>query len=170
MAGDANIPHGRIAFISLCAVVGALAAYFGQPLVHNNSDAILILITVMTVFAGFLVAIIAILGDPAMLPRGSWREAEGERETVYGSVITHTWLFRLYLTAIAMLFVGVLMEKTPDCGITGAVKVWIEWVYVFLGAFSFTLTLALPGILARLQVARVDAEIRRRREVAGLKD
>jgi len=98
----------RIGFILLCALVAAAAAYFGQPLAHDNSDAILIIITVLTVFAGFLVAIIAILGDPAMLPGGSWRAAEGSRGQVYARVVTHTWLFRLYLLAIALLFADVI--------------------------------------------------------------
>jgi hypothetical protein len=161
---------GRIAFIVTCALVSGGAAYFGQPLVHGNSDAILVIITVLTIFAGFLVAIIAVLGDPAMLPGGSWRVVEGRRGGVYRSVVTHTWLFRLYLVAIALLFAGVLVEKLGDCSSTITLKTWVERGYLFFGVLSFTLTLALPSMLADLQMARVDAELRDRRQKAGLPD
>jgi len=93
----------------LCITFSAAAAFYGQPLVHGNTDAITIIITVMTVFAGFLVAIIAILGDPAMMPAGSWRAAENSHQIVHGRVATYTWLFQLYLIAIAFLFLGALL-------------------------------------------------------------
>src|SRR5579872_5228678 len=160
----------RVGFLLVCLSTAILAAYFGQPLAHNNPDVVLILVTVMTVFAGFLVAIIAVLGDPEMISGGSWRTAEGERGAVYANVVTHKWLFRLYLLAIALLFAGVLMEKLPSCGRAELFRVWIERAYLFFGVFAFSLTVGLPGTLARLQIARVDAEVERRRRDAGLKD
>jgi hypothetical protein len=160
----------RLLFILLCALVGGFVSYFGQPLVSGNSDAILVIITVMTVFAGFLVAIIAILGDPAMIPEGSWRTAENKWESVYASVTTHTWIFRLYLVAIALLFAGVLLEKAPIGAVSCVWKLWIERAYLFFGVFSFCLTMALPGMLARLQLQRVSAEVDRRRRETGLKN
>src|ERR1039457_6885186 len=75
--------------ILLCAALSAVAAYYGQPLVRENPEATLVLATVMTVFAGFLVAIIAVLGDPAMIPRGSWRVAEMRHDNLEASVIRH---------------------------------------------------------------------------------
>lgn len=158
----------RIIFIITCVTISLISTYFGQPLLNNG--AIIILITVMTVFAGFLVAIVAILGDPAMLPGGSWRAAESRREKLFNSITTHTWIFRLYLLSIALLFWGALMEKAPDGLTVRAVKPWIERLYLFFGIFSFCLTLALPGMLAKLQLARVDAEISRRRKEAGFAD
>lgn len=41
----------RSILIVLCVPASALAAYYGQPLVGHNSDAIVVLTTVMTVFA-----------------------------------------------------------------------------------------------------------------------
>jgi hypothetical protein len=66
---------------------------------HNNSDAVLVIVTVMTVFAGFVVAIIAVLGDPALLPAGTWRAAESEHDKSIDAILTHAWLFRAYLVA-----------------------------------------------------------------------
>ena len=77
----------RALYIILCFVVGAICAWLGAPLIYENGDAINILVTVYTVLAGFLVAIIAILGDPVLIPSGDWREAENNREIILARLI-----------------------------------------------------------------------------------
>lgn len=159
----------RTMFILFCAVVSAVAAYFGHPLVHENSDATIVMVTVMTVFAGFLVAIITILGDPAMIPKGSWRIAESRHAALERVIIRHTSLFYVYLAAIGLLFAGVLIDKEPDAVVSPNVKLWVESLYLFFGSFSFLLTLSLPRILGKIQLARSEAEIEVRRTEEGIK-
>jgi hypothetical protein len=121
-------------------------------------------------FAGFLVAIITILGDPAMIPEGSWRAAEVRRDNLEKRLASHIWLFVFYLVAIGLLFVGVLAEKAPDSVVPHDWKLWIERLYLFFATTSFLLTFGLPRALWKYQLARMDAEIERRRKKDGLKD
>lgn len=158
----------RLLIFLACVSFAAAAAYYGEPLVRHNTDAILILTTVFTVFAGFLVAIIVILGDPAMVPDGSWRVAETRREGVEGQLIKHVWLFVAYLLAIGFLFAGVLIREAPL--VPEVIKVWIDRTYLFLGVLSFLMTFGLAKSMVALQLARYDTEIKRRRHLAGLKD
>ncbi len=123
----------------------------------------------MTVFAGFLVAIIAVLGDPGALPKGSWRGVESRRPRLVSSVIRHASLFYVYLVAIALLFIGVLVSKEPCSVVPLWVKIWVERAYLFFGVFSFLLTLGLPKSLADIQIARTDAENEERRRAAGMR-
>jgi lysylphosphatidylglycerol synthetase-like protein (DUF2156 family) len=116
----------RPIFILLCMIGGAIGARYSQPYIDPNSEAVLIVITVFTVFAGFLVAIIAILGDPALLPEGSWRAAEVRRDAVERRLIWHSWLFTAYLVTIALLFVGVVLEKAPLAPNHLWIKEWVE--------------------------------------------
>lgn len=160
----------RAFLIGLCLVGAGVGAYLGEPYVHENPDAVLIIITVTTVFAGFLVAIIAVLGDPALIPDGSWRAAEMRRDRVEKRLITHVWLFTFYLITIGLLFVGVLLNKTPNSVVTMTWKVWIERAYLFFGIASFLFTFGLPAALWKIQLARFDAEIERRRKRDGIKD
>ena len=155
-------------FIFSCLVCGGIAAYYGQPLAHDNSDSLLIIITVMTVFAGFLVAIITILGDPGMIPAGSWRVAELRRDNIESRLITHIWLFVWYLISIGFLFAGALLNKAPDAIVSMAWKIWIERSYLFFGVSAFLLTFGLPIALLRFQLGRIDAEIERRRREAKI--
>ena len=158
----------RVLLILGCCFIGGAAAYYGQPLAHENSDAILIIITVMAVFAGFLVAIVTILGDPAMIPDGTWRIAEGRRENIEAKLITHIWLFVFYLIAIGLLFVGALLNKAPEAMVSAEWKMWIERLYLFFGVTSFLFTFGLPYSLLKFQIARIDSEIERRRGKDGI--
>lgn len=156
-------------FLVSCLVLSGVAAYFGHPLVRDNSDAITVLATVLTVFAGFLVAIIAILGDPAMIPGKSWREAQGRRPNLEAMVIRHVWLFYVYLIAIGLLFAGILIQKEPDAVVSPLIKGCLGSAYLFFGVLSFLLTLALPPTLGKIQLARNLAEIEARRNAAGIR-
>lgn len=155
----------RSAFILLSLAAAALVACYGQPYIRTNSEAVTVIITVITVFAGFLIAIIAVIGDPALIPTGSWRVAENRREVMESKLYWHFWLFVLYLITIALLFVGVLVkaETSLDWLIT-----WIERAFLFVGVFSFLLSFALPWSVVDLQRGRIEAEIERRRRDAGI--
>src|SRR5579883_348104 len=158
----------RALLISACFIIGALAAYYGQPFMAGNPDAILVIITVMTVFAGFLVAIIAIVGDPSLIPEGSWRTAENRRENIVSRLIAYLWLFVWYLITIGLLFVGVLLNKAES--VPHQWREWIERAYLFFGVSSFLFTFGLPRALWKIQMARIEAEIQRRRKAVGIKD
>src|SRR5260221_7629059 len=99
----------RISYGIVCVVIGAASAYYAQPYVGHNADVVLIVVTVFTVFAGFLTAIITIIGDPAAIRDGSWRIAEVGRTTVQHRLVSHIGLFVLYLVTIGLLFVGVIL-------------------------------------------------------------
>jgi hypothetical protein len=152
-------------FIIVSAGCAGAAAYYAQPYVHD-SDVVLVLVTVFTVFAGFLIAIITILGDPALIPDGSWRVVELRRGNIEKRLHTHVYLFMLYLITIGLLFSGLILHKALEEG--SCVNLWIERSYLFFGVFSFLLSFGLPISLMKLQKARVDAETERRRRAAGI--
>ena len=158
----------KILFLLLCIIGGGVSAYYGQPYVGGNVDATLIIITVLTIFAGFLVAIITVVGDPSLIPDGTWRTAEVRRENIEGQLIRHAWLFVLYLLGIAFLFIGSIIHKSPN--VPEDVKIWIERLYLFLGATSFLLTFGLPWSILKLQLKRLDTEIDRRKEAGKGKE
>lgn len=144
------------------------ASYYGEQYVKGSSDAILILVTVITVFAGFLVAIITVLGDPSLIPPGSWRIVENRRESIEAELIRHTWLFIFYLVSIGVLFVGAVAKGAPT--VPDVIKIWLTRAYLFFGIASFLFTFGLASSLLRYQMARYDAELHRRRQEVGIKD
>ncbi|TIT67766.1 MAG: hypothetical protein E5W90_07790 [Mesorhizobium sp.] len=160
----------RALFIIGSFIVGILVSRSWGEYVVGNESAIGIFVTVYTVLAGFLVAVITVLGDPSLLPSGSWRSAEGHRQAIENRLIRHTWLFVLYLVTIGVIFVGALLSKAPNTVISDDTKSIIAHVHLALGVTAFLLTLGMPKMLMDIQRKRVDAEIDRRRSEAGIKD
>ena len=153
-----GIDWGRVALVATSVLVAFPAAYFGQPLIHNNSDAINIIVTVFSILAGFLIAIIAIVGDPVLLPPGTWRAAEQERGKLTRRLVRHKWLFLLYLITLGLIFVAVLLKST-----NATVSLWLERAFLFFAACSFFLSMILPGSLMKVQRERIDAVIEHRK-------
>lgn len=160
----------RIILLIGCVLLALFCAHIGAPYVYANGDAVNILITVFTVLAGFLMAIIAVLGDPIFLSPGSWRIAEQERENIDRRLIRYSWLFGLYLVTIAVIFVGVLVKDAPRTETLDAARLWIAKVYLFLGSTAFFISLSLPSTLLDMQRARIDKEIEHRRKTDGIND
>jgi hypothetical protein len=158
----------QIIFALFCVAVGALGSFYAQPYVQKNGDLILIFVTVFTVFAGFLIAIIALVGDPILIPEGSWRIAELGRDKMDSLLFWHTALFTLYLITVGLLFVGVVLERALDE--YNYWRIWVERGYLFIGITSFLFTFALPRTLMALQRARYDAETERRRRAVLIPD
>ena len=157
----------RLAGLLFCVICGTVGAYYAQPYAGHNSDVVLIIVTVFTVFAGFLIAIVTIIGDPIMIHEGSWRTAEMGHNTMKTRLFSHILLFVLYLITIGILFVGVILNKAFDKSPSIARDI-IEWIYLFLGITSFLLTFALPLSLWNMQKARYEAEVEKRRRDAGI--
>jgi hypothetical protein len=153
-----KIDWTRIRFASFAAALAGCVAYLGQPYIHDNSQAIDVMVTVFSVLAGFLIAIIAIVGDPALLPPGTWRAAEKERSQVTRRLVRHKWLFVTYLLTLGVIFISLLVQKQFP-----AFALWLERIFLFFGAFAFLLSLQLPSALMRAQMDRIDMVIEHRK-------
>ncbi len=152
----------RIGLIALAAVV----AWQAQPLIVGNVAAINLLVTMFTVLAGFLIAIIAVVGDPMRLPPGSWRAAEQDRERIRLRLNDHKWVFVTYLVTLLLIFAALLLEGASDqWPRMGAA---LEHLFLFFGTYAFGVSFSLPWALTRVQQERVDAEIERRRDAENV--
>lgn len=150
----------RVALVAVAIGIAAPLSYCGQPLIHDNDQAINVIVTVFSVLAGFLIAIIAVVGDPVTLPPGTWRAAEMERQKLDDRLTRHKWLFICYLLTLGFIFSALLIARYDL-----VFAVWLERGFLFLGSFSFLLSLGLPSALMRAQKERIDAVIEHRRSL-----
>lgn len=160
-----TIDFRKVSLVILALTLACPASYLAQPLVHGNEQAINVIITVFSVLAGFLVAIIAIVGDPVLLPPGTWRAAEMERGKLNRRLIRHKWLFTLYLVTLGFVFFALLLKDENPL-----IVLWIERAFLFFGVFAFILSLALPRSLINVQRERIDAVIEHRRSLDKSKE
>ncbi|MEE4249776.1 MAG: hypothetical protein V2I38_04245 [Alcanivoracaceae bacterium] len=143
-----------------------------QPLLAENNRVVDILVTVFSILAGFLVAIIVIVGDTILFIPGSWRKAELEREAVLLRLRRHEFMFVLYLMTLAIILAASLTPPgAVEIPVVGSVNflVLFEHCYLFLGILAFVLSFKLPSALIKLQKERIDAHIEYLRKEEGIK-
>lgn len=146
-------------------LIGACGAYVVQPLAHGNDDVINIIATIFSILAGFLVAIITLVGDPSSLPKGSWRIAQLASKRTKRRLVRNYWLFMCYLVALVLTLATLLIGK-----LGGTVLLVFEYLYLFFAIVGFLFSFFLPAHLMKMQKERIEYEIQARRAEAGIKD
>lgn len=150
--------YRRLVFIALALAAGIGAGYFGQPFVHGKEKAIDVIITVFSILAGFLVAIMGLLGDGSLLLPGSWRVTEMQRKALKRRMARQQWLFYIYMLTLLAVFFSTLIDDD-----LAALKEWVERIYLGAAVTAFILSFGLPISLAGIQLDRVEAVIATRR-------
>lgn len=154
----------RTIFIGFALVVGMIAGFFGQPFIHGNERAISVIVNVFSILAGFLVAIMTIMGDPTGFVTRNWRFAETARPAIYSKLLRQKYLFILYLLVLTLIMVQSLFEKRFPY-VAGI----MEQIYFGAAVSAFILSLGLPSALMKIQMDRHDEMIERKRKDAGIK-
>lgn len=141
----------RTVVLLLMAAVSIVAGYFAQPLVAGNQAVISIVVTVFSILAGFLVAVITLLGDP----RGEgWKALQLGKRELEARLRRHRFLFYLYLATLGLALATLLVP--PEYV---SVKVWFERFFVGFTVFVFLASFSLPSALSRLQMEKYVAEL-----------
>ena len=159
------IDRKRILLFVFAAACGIGAAIYGQPFIHNNDRAINVIVTAFSILAGFLVALMTLVGDPSVFGGRSWRHAENARKVVFNKLARQKWMFVLYLATLLLILASSLLEKAlPN------VTIWLERVYLCTAVMAFILSFALPSALMKIQLARHDEMIKAKRKSVGIED
>jgi arginine exporter protein ArgO len=142
----------RILFLFMCFTVSLCVAYWGQPLISGNESAINTVVTIFSILAGFLIAVISLMVEPFM--RGVKTEAEISiiKDVVYRKLLRQCIIFYMYLITLGF---AIVMFLIPENFIT--VQIWLQRGFLFLATAVFVLSFSLPGSLIRLQLERLES-------------
>jgi hypothetical protein len=157
---DRRVPRiawTRICLFAVAIVSGLAAARYGQPYIHDNDRALNVIVTTFSILAGFLVAIMTIVGDPAAFSRRSWQVHELMRPAIYNNLLRQRWLFVLYLATLSAIFAEALIPKESP------LIPWLERLYLGMAVAAFVISFGLPNALLRIQMARYDEAMESRR-------
>jgi hypothetical protein len=160
-----GIAWRRISFFAIAVAAGVLGAAYGQCLIHGNDLAINVIVTVFSILAGFLIAIMTIMGDPGIFGSRSWRANEKNRRKIFNQLVRQKWMFYLYLITLGLIFTASLIET-----ILPNVLIWVERIYLGTAITAFILSLGLPSALMNIQLARQDDLIREKRKDCGIEE
>lgn len=143
------------------------AGWYGQPLIHENSDAVGVIVNVFSILAGFLVTIITILGDPGVFRGRTWRSEQVKRSNMFRRLTRHKYLFKSYLVVLLLIFVTTLVtDKNPD----SLAAIWLERTFLAIACFAFIMSMMLPRRLMDIQLSRFDEMVEARKNPNSDKD
>lgn len=158
--------HWRhLLFVALSFLAGIAVATCGYSLLQEKKEATGIIVTVFSILAGFLIAIMTLLGDQSVLP-GSWRIAENKQKSIRAKLVQQKWLFYLYLITLSIIFVATIIGKSKWPTLTE----YLERIYFGLATAAFLVSFRLPAILMDVQLDRVEAVIGARKGQASKLD
>lgn len=159
----------RLTWAALAVVCGLLSAFYVQPLIHDNPDANNLMVTVFTVFAGVVMALITAVGDPALMPGVNWRSAENSIGRANSQLIVQAALFFVYLVVIFLFLTCYVLKGMHFHPLVSRIEKRIEAVYCFFSAASFIVSFTLPLAMLKVQRRRLAMEVERRRREAGIR-
>lgn len=145
----------RIVFYIMSFLLGGIVATYACPLISGNPDALNIISTIFSVLAGFLLAILTFISDPAILQGKSKQYLSVHKVEVSRVILRHSILFYMYLLTLALVFTISLMSSIKDESFKETL-VYIEQTMLFFATSSFVLSLGLPQVLVDIQSRRLE--------------
>lgn len=142
-------------FILLTGVAVSLCAgYFLQPMISGNKEAINTIVTIFSILAGFLIAVITFIADPVIKGANGWQDLQLKKRNVRNKIFRHRLLFYFYLISLGLALAMFLLPSTFI-----KTTIWLERGFLTVSTFVFLASFKLPGSLMDLQMARYDAEL-----------
>jgi hypothetical protein len=153
-AKSGNQDWWRIGKITVAIVVSCAVAYFFQPMVAHNTNAVNTVVTIFSILAGFLIAVITLIAEPTLKQAKNWQELQLMKKTVQRKLYRHKLLFYLYLITLGMALGTFLVPNAQ-----AELRLYLETGFLFLTTFVFLASFDLPGSLMKIQMDRYEAEM-----------
>lgn len=154
VAKSPNRDWWRLGKLSGAIIVSGAIGYIFQPMISKNTDAVNTVVTIFSILAGFLIAVITLIAEPTLKKAKSWQELQLMKKTVQRKLFRQKLLFFLYLITLGVALSTFLV---PDEH--AELRRWLETVFLGLATFVFLASFDLPGSLMKIQMERYEAEM-----------
>nr|WP_318272566.1 hypothetical protein [Paracoccus saliphilus] len=154
MSGAGNTDWVRLVKLIGAVAVSLYVGYRFQPAVADNKDAVNTVVTIFSILAGFLIAVITFVAEPILKQATDWNELQKMKDTVRRKLFRQKILFFLYLLTLGL---ALAMYLTPKEMVD--VLRWLQMAFLSLATFVFLASFSLPGSLTRIQMERYDAAL-----------
>ena len=154
-----RISKRKVAMEVVSVVIAVLAGWLLQPWYHCSDDATSVLVTVFSILAGFLAAVMAIVANDRVMRGRNWRQDTFYLAQIKRELLRHSVTFYVYLAVLVLAFLTSISSTWPLW-----VQQWTEHCLLFFATLGIFHSFQLPKILSRKHVTAMEKEIRRRRE------
>lgn len=148
----------RGCYILSCLLVAIFVGWKWGHLLMMSEGVLGNIVSVFSILAGVLVAVISIIGDPSMLIPGNWRVGYEHAKDVQKRIGQFSHLFALYIITLIILLVAIVVK---DAELNE-----LEIIFPILtGLVTFGLLVSVPlsYSLMGIQKDRMQQENKRRR-------
>lgn len=154
VAKSGNLDWWRLGKLAGTIVVSGAVGYLFQPMVAHNTNAVNTVVTIFSILAGFLIAVITLIAEPTLKQAKNWQELQLMKKTVQRKLFRQKLLFFLYLTTLGVALGTFLVPDTY-----AELRRWLETIFLGLATFVFLASFELPGSLMKIQMERYEAEM-----------
>jgi hypothetical protein len=147
----------RWIYIGLSVLISIVIGYCFGGALRASLTALSGIISVFSILAGVLVAVISIIGDPSMLLTGNWRLGYVHAQEIQTRIARYAILILLYVIILIGVLLAIIVQENKIVG--------HQWIFSLVGvltALGLLLSLPLPFDLMSIQKERMKEEIRRR--------
>ena len=123
------------------------------------------IISVFSILAGVLVAVISIIGDPSMLLSGNWRIGYEHAKDIQKKIGNYANLIAIYVLVLIGVLIAIILKDNDAQGFK-----WFYAALLGLTTWGLLLSLPLPYSLMAIQKERMEEEIKRRKSPQKCKE
>ena len=126
-----------------------------QPLLTDK--ALDVLVNIYSIFAGFLIGVIALIGAPNSIPSGSWQIAESSAKNIFRKLNSTKSLLYIYLITLFAIFLYKLIVVPSALELINSLplgttllshihllKIYAERFILFLSFIAFSYSFTFP--------------------------
>ncbi len=139
------------------AFIMSLPGWCAGSYLSTSPTSVGYLVTVFSILAASLFAVISIVGDPSMLLSGNRRVAWRSARSLQRRLQTYNHLFTSYLMTLGLVIVASFLKDAKS-----DLTIYVFSLVGVLSLFCFLCSLTVPYSLARLQRSRMEGEIKDR--------
>lgn len=150
----------KVILLIACLILAMGFAWYFQPKYHGNGNAMTVLVTVFSILAGFLIAVMAIVANDRALRGRTWKQDVYYLEKIKRDLVGHKFLFYIYLAVLVLAFLAEL-----NLGWPALTQKTVEIILLFLSCLAMLLSFSLPGRLTKQHIEDLEKTIKDRREI-----
>jgi len=158
-----RMDRARVLRFVVALGVSAAAGWYGQPFLHGNPIAHLVLALLLALLAGIAVATLLTLWHPPACPGKTWRSTAVLLRNLELRLTRRAWLCILCFASLGLVIVSSLLgEQSAE-----PVVIWLERFCLGFACLSFLMALGIPhGIRsARMEQMHLQIEREKNRQV-----
>ena len=152
-------PTAKGVLIVSGAIAGVTLAYVMDPTGAGAERAARLFVSMFSITGGVVLGTVVLLGDPALLLRGSARLAYWQIKSIRRRLDQLMLLFISYLVTVALIIFSSIVSDIWPTGAHALVR-----VYVASGTAALIWSVSVPVLYMHIQRNRLDQALENRRE------